>query len=86
MKLEIKKANVVFPTKADGDVHALKDVDLTMNGNEFVVAIGESGCGKTTLLNLIAGFIRPTSGTLLLDGEEIIRPDSDSNKTCNQIE
>ena len=77
MKLEIKKANVVFPTKADGDVHALKDVDLTMENNEFVVAIGESGCGKTTLLNLIAGFIRPTSGTLLLDGEEIIRPDSD---------
>ena len=77
MKLEIKDANVIFPTKADGDVHALKDVDLTMEDNEFVVAIGESGCGKTTLLNLIAGFIRPTSGSLLLDGEEIIRPDSD---------
>ena len=54
MKLEIKDANVIFPTKADGDVHALKDVDLTMEDNEFVVAIGESGCGKTTLLNLIA--------------------------------
>ena len=77
MKLEIKDANVIFPTKADGDVQALEGVNLTMENNEFVVAIGESGCGKTTLLNLIAGFIRPTSGSLLLDGEEIIRPDSD---------
>ncbi len=77
MKLEIKDASVVFPTKADGSVHALKSVNLTMKDNEFVVAIGESGCGKTTLLNLIAGFIKPTSGNLFLDDEEIVRPDSD---------
>ena len=77
MKLELEKVSVTYPVKDSVDVKALSEVNLTMEKNDFVVAIGESGCGKTTLLNLIAGFIRPSTGKLSLDGEEITRPDFD---------
>lgn len=77
MKLELKKVSVEYIIKNEQSVLALDDINLTMKNNDFVVAIGESGCGKTTLLNLIAGFILPSSGELLLDGQPITRPDSD---------
>ncbi|MDD7731811.1 MAG: ABC transporter ATP-binding protein [Ezakiella sp.] len=55
----------------DGITHALQDVNLTINDGEFVCIVGASGCGKSTILRLIAGLIPPTSGTLTLNGELI---------------
>ncbi|WP_432757212.1 ABC transporter ATP-binding protein [Consotaella aegiceratis] len=55
--------SLVFQT-ADGPVHALQDIDLTVERGEFVSFIGPSGCGKTTLLRVIADLERPTSGTI----------------------
>ena len=52
-------------------VHALDDVSVTIRENEFFTLLGPSGCGKTTLLRLIAGFDHPTSGTILLQGQDI---------------
>jgi NitT/TauT family transport system ATP-binding protein len=52
-------------------VHALHDVSLTVADGEFVCVIGSSGCGKTTLLKLIAGLLTPTTGTVRFDD----RPD-----------
>ena len=59
--------NLVFQT-GDGPVHALKDVNLTINRGEFVSFIGPSGCGKTTFLRAIAALETPTGGTLTVNG------------------
>lgn len=77
MKLEINNLSVTYPVKNGDDINALNNINLTMEDNDFVVAIGESGCGKTTLLKLIAGFIPPSKGEVLLDGNLVVRPDSD---------
>ena len=53
---------------------ALRDISLDVSRGEFVSLIGHSGCGKTTLLNLAAGLLRPTSGFLLLNNKEISGP------------
>ena len=65
--IEAKGLNLVFQT-ADGPVHALKDVNLTINAGEFVSFIGPSGCGKTTFLRAIAALEHPTGGTLTVNG------------------
>jgi putative spermidine/putrescine transport system ATP-binding protein len=54
-----------------GDVVALAGIDLDISSGEFVSFLGPSGCGKTTALRLIAGFDRPTSGRILIDGKDI---------------
>lgn len=51
---------------------AVKDVNLEVNGGDFISVVGHSGSGKSTLLNLIAGLLLPTSGEILLDGESVI--------------
>jgi taurine transport system ATP-binding protein len=76
--MRVKNVSVVFPgRKAGQTVHALDDINLTINSGDFVVALGASGCGKTTLLSLMAGFIAPTSGELLLGGSPIAGPGAD---------
>ena len=75
-KLDIRALTVNYAVKG-GMVQALAPIDLTMNGGDFVVAIGASGCGKTTLLNCIAGFLPPSSGEILLDGKPVTGPGAD---------
>jgi len=57
-----------------GKVIAVDDVTLELRAGEFVSLLGPSGCGKTTTLRMIAGFVRPTSGTIELDGEMFSSP------------
>ena len=71
--LDIQHLGVRYATK-NGTVDALSDINLAMRDGDFVVAIGASGCGKTTLLSCIAGFLPPTDGRLLLDGRPIAGP------------
>ena len=54
-----------------GDVTAVESIDLQMPPGEFFTMVGPSGCGKTTTLRMIAGFERPTSGRILLDGVDV---------------
>ena len=57
-----------------GPVVALQNVNLTIQPGEFVVALGASGCGRTTLLSLLAGFLSPTEGRITLAGRPIEAP------------
>ena len=52
-------------------VHAIKDVNLDIEDGEFVCVVGHSGCGKTTMLNILGGFLAPTSGQILIEGKPI---------------
>ncbi len=65
--IEASGVSLTFQT-ADGPVHALKDVDLSIAPGEFVSFIGPSGCGKTTFLRSIAALETPTGGTLRVNG------------------
>ena len=56
-------------------IHANKNINLTINKNEFVVIIGPSGSGKSTLLNLIGSLDYPSKGTIKLDGQNIAQLD-----------
>jgi NitT/TauT family transport system ATP-binding protein len=67
LAVEISHLNLVFDT-ADTPVHALSDVNLTVNKGDFVSFIGPSGCGKTTLMRAIADLQKPTSGSVKVDG------------------
>jgi NitT/TauT family transport system ATP-binding protein len=66
-----------FFDTADGTVQATGLIDLRIRPGEFVTLVGPSGCGKTTLLKAIAGFIRPTEGTILCDGRLVRGPGRD---------
>lgn len=74
--LDVRHLTVRYAVKG-GNRCALADVSLTMSGDDFVVAIGASGCGKTTLLNCIAGFLPASEGTVLLDSVPIDGPGPD---------
>jgi putative ABC transport system ATP-binding protein len=58
-------------SKKYGDLAVVKDVSISIGAGEFVALVGKSGCGKTTLLSLLSGLERPTSGKVMLDGTEI---------------
>ncbi|WP_299663312.1 ABC transporter ATP-binding protein [uncultured Ruegeria sp.] len=65
--IEARQLDLTFQTN-DGPVHALKDVNLTIDKGEFVSFIGPSGCGKTTFLRCIAALEKPTGGSLTVNG------------------
>ena len=66
--------NMIFPSLKGETVHALKDINFSLKKWDLLTVLGPSGCGKTTLLNIAAGFLRPTSGLINLGGKEIIGP------------
>ncbi len=68
MKPIIELHNIV---KNYGDLQVVKNLDLTIYENEFVTLLGPSGCGKTTTLRMIAGFEKPDSGEIIIDGKII---------------
>ena len=74
--LEISQVGIEFPTP-DGSYCALKGVDFSIDKGEFVSIIGHSGCGKSTVLNIVAGLYQATSGGVILDGKEVNDPGPD---------
>jgi NitT/TauT family transport system ATP-binding protein len=74
--VRIDHVSKIFPghSRRDAPVLALDDVSLVIADREFCSIIGHSGCGKTTLLNLLAGFERPTAGTVSVDDTPVGQP------------
>ena len=74
-RLDVHAVNKVYEDPhGGGAVTALANVGLQIDDGEFCALLGHSGCGKTTLLNLVAGFERPTAGTITVDGQPIDGP------------
>lgn len=101
ISLVAEKVHYIYKSKDEAkNVLALKDVNLEIKDEEFIVAIGASGCGKTTLLNLFAGFLQPTEGSISYRGESVdekiegpgtdrgvvFGPKDDSKKSSNNQE
>jgi ABC-type nitrate/sulfonate/bicarbonate transport system ATPase subunit len=73
VKIDIQGLTKTY-RKPDGTEHkVLSDITFSIDRGDFVIVLGESGCGKTTLLNLIAGFEKPSSGAVYADGEIVDR-------------
>ncbi|MBD2308885.1 ATP-binding cassette domain-containing protein [Chroococcidiopsis sp. FACHB-1243] len=71
--LVIEDVSKVYPTKND-PYTVLKDINFTACEGEFICLIGHSGCGKTTLLNMVAGFNKPTTGEVRLQNDRVTEP------------
>ncbi|HWF48491.1 MAG TPA: taurine ABC transporter ATP-binding protein [Bryobacteraceae bacterium] len=76
--LKVSNVSLTYPgLYSDQAVVALKGVNLEIKSGDFIVALGASGCGKTTLLNLMAGFLTPTEGEIVLGGKRVEGPGAD---------
>jgi NitT/TauT family transport system ATP-binding protein len=62
---------------AQGELTALNDVNLAIKSHEFVILVGASGCGKSSLLNIVAGLEEATCGEVLMDGKRVSEPGPD---------
>ncbi|WP_459813930.1 ABC transporter ATP-binding protein [Geotalea toluenoxydans] len=72
MKTESSIIKTVGLTRSYGEICALAPLDLQVTEGEWLTIMGHSGSGKSTLLNLLGGLDRPTAGTLLVDGENLL--------------
>jgi len=73
MLLEVRNVSKIFHS-SNGSIEAIRNLNLFVADKEFLCIVGPVGCGKTTLINMIAGFEKPTEGKILFRGEEIKGP------------
>ncbi|BCS54153.1 ABC transporter ATP-binding protein [Geobacter sp. SVR] len=77
VKIRMEGVGKTFRSARGEEQVALSRLDLEIKAGEFVCLVGPSGCGKTTLINLMAGFERPSQGSVLIDGKAVSGPDPD---------
>jgi len=69
-QIELKDVGLSYFTPKQ-ETEALRGVNLSIGHGEFISIVGPSGCGKSTLLSLVSGMLKPTKGSVLIDGEEV---------------
>jgi nitrate/nitrite transport system ATP-binding protein len=74
--LSLSQVDMTFPGPNGGNP-VLKNIDLDVQQGEYVSLIGHSGCGKSTVLNIVAGLLRATSGGVIVDNREVNSPGPD---------
>jgi NitT/TauT family transport system ATP-binding protein len=85
--LELSGVNKVYHARR-GEVNALQDINLSVQKGEFVSLVGRSGCGKTTLLRILAGLLPPSSGDVLANGRSTWKGatrDDDALRQCGLV-
>src|SRR4030067_3550130 len=82
--ISVQSLTKVFE-KGDMRVIAIQNLNIDVLENEFFCIIGPTGCGKTTLLRIIAGLEKLSSGKVLLDGKEIKSPDADMSMVFQEF-
>lgn len=71
MQIELKQVFRTYACGTEQAGYALRDVSVSVRAGEFVAVMGRAGCGKTTLLQIMAGLLTPSEGAVLLDGEDV---------------
>ena len=75
--LSISRVDMSFQRKGSAANQVLKGINLDVQRGEFISLIGHSGCGKSTVLNIVAGLLKATSGGVIVDGREVDAPGPD---------
>lgn len=74
--LRMENVSLTYQT-VERETKAIENITLNIDDGEFIALVGPSGCGKTTILSLISGLIKPSSGTITLSGKQVNGPCSD---------
>ena len=69
-QIELRNIGLQYES-AENSLTALQDVSFGVEAAEFLCVVGQSGCGKTTMLNIVAGFLKPTQGEILISGKAV---------------
>lgn len=69
-QIELRDITLEYAS-VDNPVTALRDVSFSVEPSEFLCVVGQSGCGKTTMLNIVAGFLKPTKGEIVIGGKAV---------------
>ncbi len=85
MPIDVKDLSFTYAQGSPYEVRALSQLDLSIADGEFVGIIGKTGCGKSTLIQLIAGLMKPTSGTVSIDGEVFYPGKTDRSSLSKRI-
>jgi NitT/TauT family transport system ATP-binding protein len=71
VELELRGVDKIYRSRSGATTQALKDISLSVRTGEFISLVGRSGCGKTTLLRILAGLVSPSSGQVLTGGRDL---------------
>lgn len=83
--IEIKNLSFIYNKDTPFEVKALDDISLTIKDNSFIGIIGHTGSGKSTFMQQLNGLLRPTSGTIIIDGVDITQKDIKLNKLRESV-